>query len=277
MSEPVADLSACTAGIQGRRSDIEDRVAAIEAGHVVRILYACESGSRAWGFASRDSDWDVRFLYVHPPEWYLSVAERRDVIELPIEDDLDVSGWELRKALRLLRKGNPGLREWLYSPIVYRAAPGFLARMRTLCEEAFTPRAAVYHYLHMAEANYRGYLLGPQVRLKKYLYVLRPVLACLWIERELGQPPVEFMRLVNTLIPKGPVRTATLELLRRKTEGEELDSGPAIPELDEFLAAELARIRAAIPAPPAYGASVARLDALLWNCVMQGSDYELKP
>src|SRR6201990_2789542 len=109
---------------------VRDALAQVEAERHVRVLYACESGSRAWGFASRDSDYDVRFLYVHEPDWYLSVQDRRDVIEEPLSDELDVSGWELRKALRLLRKSNPPLLEWLKSPFVYGCDPAFFAAFR---------------------------------------------------------------------------------------------------------------------------------------------------
>lgn len=255
-----------------RRAAILQQLAAIEAepwnGAGVRILYACESGSRAWGFASRDSDWDVRFLYVHPPTWYLSVADRRDVIELPIADDLDINGWELRKALRLLRKGNPVLREWLHSPIVYRAAPGVAERLRRLAGTQASPRAALHHYLHMAQRNHREYLQGPAVRLKKYLYVLRPLLSCLWIERGLGQPPVELAQLVDILLPMGAVRTAILDRVRRKCAGEELERGPAIPALDAFLGRELVRLGEGIAIPPQAANEVAGLDASLWDAVM---------
>ena len=264
MPETVVESAAC-------ETDILRGLAAIESGQGVRILYACESGSRAWGFASRDSDWDMRFLYVHPPAWYVSVAERRDVIGLPIEGDLDINGWELRKALRLLRKGNPAIQEWLHSPIVYRSAPSFLERARTLAGAAYTPSAALYHYLHMARGNHREYLRGQKVRLKKYLYVLRPVLACLWIERGLGQPPVAFSELMDALIPEGALRLAILGLLERKASGDELDRGFSIPELDEFLTRELGRLQAGIAIPPAPCIDVARLDALLWDCVMLGS------
>lgn len=93
------------------REEILKRLTDIEGEEDVKIFYACESGSRAWGFPSADSDYDVRFLYRHPEEWYLSVdlEEKRDVIERPINDDLDISGWDLRKALKLLRKSNPPL------------------------------------------------------------------------------------------------------------------------------------------------------------------------
>lgn len=263
IDEPAAKEVSAERLAENRRA-----LAAVEAEDGVRILYACESGSRAWGFASRDSDWDLRFLYVHPPAWYLSVAERRDVIERPILDDLDLSGWELRKALRLLRKGNPVIQEWLHSPIVYERTPGFMEAIGPLADAAFAPRAALYHYLHMARGNWRGDFLGDQVRLKKYLYVLRPLLACLWLERGLGRPPVAFAELLDVLVPPGPLRLAILALLARKTAGDELGLGPAIPVLDAFLKAELARLGAGLNLPPPPGVTVECLDALLWDWVM---------
>lgn len=131
------------------RDRILESLSAIERDHGCTILLAVESGSRAWGFASQDSDYDVRFIYARPRDWYLSIAEhRRDVIELPIVDELDVNGWDLRKALRLFRKSNPPLLEWLTSPIVYRETPT-AQRMRELIPQYYSPRASFYHYLHM--------------------------------------------------------------------------------------------------------------------------------
>src|SRR5579872_572701 len=151
---------------------VRDALAQVEAERNVRVLFACESGSRAWGFASRDSDFDVRFLYVHRRDWYLSVEDRRDVIEQPIADDLDVSGWELRKALRLLRKSNPPLLEWLQSPLVYQRDAVFEAEFGALASRFYSPRRCFAHYLHMAWGNWRGYLHSREmVSLKKYLYV----------------------------------------------------------------------------------------------------------
>src|SRR4051812_41380461 len=126
----------------------------------VRVLFACESGSRAWGFASQDSDYDVRFLYVHSRDWYLSVDDRRDVIEASLPGDLDVSGWELRKALRLLRKSNPPLLEWLKSPVVYAHEPQFTVEFKALTAEFYSPTRCFAHYLHMGYNNWRHYLLG---------------------------------------------------------------------------------------------------------------------
>jgi predicted nucleotidyltransferase len=209
----------------------------------VRVLYAVESGSRAWGFASTDSDWDVRFLYVRRPEWYLSVRARRDVLEYPLTPEgLDVSGWDLKKALLLFAKSNPPLLEWLHSPIVYRETVSTAARLRGEAARGFSPRACIHHYLHMAEGNYREYLLGDTVRLKKYFYVLRPVLACRWLERHETMPPVEFAAMVDAVLPTG-LRGVLDGLVARKRAGDELKAGPRIPEINDFLDAEITRLR----------------------------------
>lgn len=231
-------------------TEIAARLAHIEAECNVRILYACESGSRAWGFASPDSDWDVRFLYVHPLDWYLSVSELRDVIELPIAEDLDINGWELRKALRLMRKSNPVLLEWLNSPIRYRMDAEFHSAMQTLAADFYSPTACFHHYLHMARGNWREYLRGSTVKLKKYLYVLRPVLACRWIEAGMGTMPVEFMRLVEAMISDSVLRAAIDQLLALKRTSGELGIGPAIPDIDAFLVAEMPRLAAVASTMP---------------------------
>jgi predicted nucleotidyltransferase len=224
---------------------VRDALTQAEAERKVRVLYACESGSRAWGFASRDSDYDVRFVYVHERDWYLSVEDRRDVIELPIAEDLDVSGWELRKALRLLRKSNPPLLEWLNSPLVYREDPIFAAEFRALADEFYSPRRCYPHYLHMAFGNWRDYLRGrEEVSLKKYLYVFRPLLACRWIERARGQVPMLFAELVENVLEEREVRRALDELVARKQSCEELAVEPSIEALSRFLEAELPRLDA---------------------------------
>lgn len=189
----------------------------IEREEQVRIVYACESGSRAWGFPSKDSDYDVRFIYVRPVEWYLSIFDKRDVIERPISDLLDINGWDLRKALNLFRKSNPPLLEWLQSPIPYFTKYSVAKQIRSVSPLSFSPKSCMYHYLHMAKGNYREYLQGEQVKIKKYFYVLRPILACGWIAKYNSMPPIEFDRLVEALIPEQSELRATVEqLLRRK-------------------------------------------------------------
>lgn len=223
---------------------IKESLAEIEREEGVRVVYACESGSRAWGFPSADSDYDVRFVYVRPTEWYLSVdvEKKRDVIERPIMDELDVSGWDLRKALMLLKKSNPPLLEWLGSPIVYREETGVAERVRGLLPHYYSPLACMHHYLHMARGNYKDYLKGDTVRVKKYFYVLRPVLAIKWIEAGYGVVPTEFGVLVERLIEDGELKKTIADLVERKRAGAELDRGPAIPVLGDFLKYELERL-----------------------------------
>jgi predicted nucleotidyltransferase len=209
----------------------------------VSILFACESGSRGWGFQSQDSDYDVRFIYVHRPEWYLSVESHRDVIEIPISGLLDINGWELRKSLRLLRKSNPALLEWLSSPIVYREHAPIMRNYRALLPLYYSPIACLHHYLSMAKGNFREYLQGEQVRTKKYLYVLRAVLACRWIEGGLGVVPMQFAALYQAVAPQeAAVRAAIDELMAQKRAGFESDRGPRINVLNGFLSGEIARV-----------------------------------
>lgn len=226
-------------------SRVQNALDHLESSRDVRVLFACESGSRAWGFASHDSDYDVRFLYVHRRDWYLSVDDRRDVIELPLADDLDVSGWELRKALRLLRKSNPPLLEWLRSPVVYRFDPLFAAQFGALATEFYSPRRCFAHYLHMARGNWKGYLQGrAQVSLKKYLYVFRPLLGCRWIERRYGPVPMEFDRLYARTLEEREVLAELQALVARKQSGDELSMAPPVPALSRFVETELARLAA---------------------------------
>lgn len=208
----------------------------IEREEQVRIVYACESGSRAWGFPSKDSDYDVRFIYVRPVEWYLSIFDKRDVIERPMSDLLDINGWDLRKALNLFRKSNPPLLEWLQSPIPYFTKYSVAKQIRSASPLSFSPKSCMYHYLHMAKGNYREYLQGEQVKIKKYFYVLRPILACGWIAKYNSMPPIEFDHLVEALIPEQSELRATVEqLLRRKKAGDELDYEPRLQVINSYL------------------------------------------
>ncbi len=210
----------------------------------IRILYACESGSRAWGFPSADSDYDVRFIYLKRAEWYLSIDEGRDVIEKNISDQLDLSGWDLKKTLKLFRKSNPPLFEWLCSPIVYLEKYSVANQLRKLLPEFYSPVSCMHHYFHMLEANYRQYLKGDRVWIKKYFYVLRPILACNWIEQGLGHVPTEFSILVNKIIQDNKLKTAINNLIIEKRDGIELYWGPKIPEISEFIDQEIVRLEA---------------------------------
>lgn len=228
---------------------IQNSLCEIQAEQDFKIIYACESGSRAWGFPSKDSDYDVRFIYVNRQDWYLSVdvEEKPDVFERPITDELDISGWELRKTLKLLRKSNPPLLEWLNSRIVYMEIRELVARLKELLPEFYSPIACAYHYLHMAQGNYREYSRGDLVWRKKYLYILRPLLAIGWIEKETAAAPMEFQTLVERLISDSDLRRAIDDLLEAKKNGKELDRGPAIPEINAFIDSEFKRLETEMP------------------------------
>lgn len=223
------------------RNEVLNRLAAAEQEHNVRVQFAVESGSRAWGFASKDSDYDVRFVYVHEPDWYLSVQKKRDVIEYPIVDDYDINGWDAAKALPLLRKCNPSLIEWLYSPLVYRCDGVFAPALRRFVEEGYSPLKGRHHYMSMAKTNYRAYLQQPKVPFKKYFYTLRPLLAVRWIEQNQSVPPVEFEALLSLLDEQPGVKDEVLTLLERKRSSTELSQVPLIRVLNDFIEEELAR------------------------------------
>lgn len=178
------------------KEKIQEQLRRIEEAENIKILLAVESGSRAWGFASPDSDYDVRFIYIRRLEDYLRLDAIRDVIELPIDDVLDINGWDLQKTLRLLYKSNPTLFEWFSSSIVYQKTE-FADEFRDLMMHYFSSKKTLYHYISMAEGNYREYLKGEIVRAKKYFYVLRPVLACRWILDRGTPPAVELLKKIG--------------------------------------------------------------------------------
>lgn len=202
---------------------IQSAIDDIEREYGVRVLYAAESGSRAWGFASPDSDYDVRFVYAHAPEWYLKVFEQRDVIERMLPGDLDVSGWELRKALRLMAKCNLAFNEWFDSPIVYRADEAFADHACQLIAHHFQPARALFHYLSMATTTHDEHLVDDTVRLKKLFYFLRPILACRWIEHARTQPPTRFAQLLAAPWVSAEERGWIAELEARKALASEGD------------------------------------------------------
>ena len=217
------------------KAEIQKELKRLESELEIKILYAVESGSRAWGFPSTNSDWDVRFIYVHKKDWYLSIDDKKDSYVEILPNDIDLSGWELRKTLKLFRKSNPPFMEWLDSPIIYKESYSTIPKLRLASHEYFNPKSCLYHYLSMAEGNLREYLKGDQVRIKKYFYVLRPVLACKWIERTNRMAPMEFEAMVESEIKDPKVKEETLSLLVRKKSGEELDWEPKISCIDEFL------------------------------------------
>lgn len=212
---------------------IKQKLHEIEQKENVKIIYCVESGSRAWGFASYDSDYDVRFIYVRPKEFYLRLDETRDVIEWQLDEVLDINGWDLKKALSLLHKSNPTFFEWCSSPIIYHSSEEWESISKVV-DKYFISKSGLYHYLNMAKNNYRIYLKNDMVRLKKYLYVLRPLLACEWILDSFTQPPMLFKSLVDKYLD-GKIKDLVDKLLEEKMNSSELGEGKKIDEINEYI------------------------------------------
>ena len=185
------------------QNHIRSIIAQLEQSKGIRILYACESGSRAWGIPSPDSDYDVRFIYVNQLDWYLSLSNQKDTISIQnAELDLDMTGWDLRKTLLLMKKSNASPLEWLRSPIVYHESPGFLRRMRQIEETCVSPNALNYHYLSMAKKFYASCSGEESVKLKTWFYGLRTALNARWVSKKEALPPVVFKETLSLAHPE---------------------------------------------------------------------------
>lgn len=230
------------------REIIQNELKEIEKSQNVRIIHCIESGSRAWGFASPDSDYDVRFIYVRPLEHYLQLGKSRDVIEWKLDDTLDINGWDIQKALRLLYNANPTLFEWNLSPIVYKSSDEW-KKVSDIMNKYFVQKSGLYHYLSMAKGNYREYLKGETVRLKKYFYVIRPLLACEWILDRKTPPPVLFTDLAEHYVDEN-IAPAIQNLIEIKKKTPEIGEGPRIDELNNYIEDKLRDIEKRIEELP---------------------------
>lgn len=227
---------------------IQNKLKEIEQAENIKILHCVESGSRAWGFASPDSDYDVRFIYLRKHEQYLRLEKTRDVIEWQLDDTLDINGWDIQKALRLLHNSNPTLFEWNASPIVYRTTEEWKA-VSDIINSYFIKKSGLYHYLSTAKSNYREYLKGETVRLKKYFHVLRPLLACKWILAEQAPPPMLFSTLMDHCLESEFVPDV-LELLKRKKQLSELGEGPRFDRINSYIESSMTQIEKCIQELP---------------------------
>ena len=231
------------------RTDIIFQLSKIEQTEGVRILYAVESGSRAWGFASPDSDYDVRFIYVRDIKYYLKLEQTRDVIEWRQDGVLDINGWDLQKTLRLLHKSNPTLFEWSNSPIVYKISEDWI-NIQQKINNFFLMKAGLSHYLSTAAGNYREYLKGETVKLKTYFYVIRPLLAAKWIIDKRSPPPMLFSELAESEL-EPEMRPTVDKLLQLKTNSPEMGEGKRIDALNTYIDETIVWLKETIDALPA--------------------------
>ncbi|MBR3898847.1 MAG: nucleotidyltransferase domain-containing protein [Elusimicrobiaceae bacterium] len=250
------------------KQKIIQKLTDLEKQHHIKIFYAVESGSRAWGFASQDSDYDVRFLYYHPPEWYFAIEKQKDNISQMDENHLlDFAGWDLKKTLKLLLKGNMSLYEWLHSPIVYKQTDVW-KDLQALAKEFYNPKVLMFSYAGLAENNYKAYANREMVKRKKYLYILRTLAACRWIAEQPTPPPIEMDKLM-TLFRHEPLIWAFLNnLIEDKKKGTELGSIAAPQAINRWIENQLSYYTQFANAMPNLQKDTRALSAFFYQTIM---------
>lgn len=221
------------------------KIKEIEEKEHVRVLHVVESGSRAWGFASPDSDYDVRFIYVRDRDSYLSLHEVKDFLDWELNEVLDINGWDLKKALQHFHKSNATLFEWANSPVVYYTTKEWKELYDNVASKYFACKSALYHYYGTANKNYHEYLLDDMVKYKKYFYVLRPILACKWIEEKKCPPPVLFDLLASGVLEED-MKPVVDDLLEKKVRMSEADKAPRIDALNQYIEKNLEYYKALV-------------------------------
>jgi uncharacterized protein len=219
---------------------IQDKLKEIEKEKSIKILYACETGSRAWGFPSPDSDYDVRVIYMHDPDWYLTLSDKKDTIEMMLDDgELDITGWDFKKCLKLLWKSNGALLERIQSPIVYHNTDGLTQMFKQYADRCFAPVAAMHHYSGMAKNSFDDIEGKDEIKLKKLFYALRATLACKWILEKDSIPPIVFITMVNELEFDEKLKNKIRSLIQLKSGKNENYVHPAEKELSDFIREQL--------------------------------------
>ncbi len=201
---------------------IRDYLNEIQQDRDIEILLACETGSRAWGFPSPDSDFDVRFIYRHKREWYLSLNERKDTIELMRDNnEIDLSGWDLKKSLGLLWKSNPPLLERIQSPVIYMVNDAFLKGINDIAAQTYSKIASMHHYLSMAKKMFTDINGHKEIKLKKLFYALRTSVACQWIMERDEMPPIVFQTMLEKLDIDAGITGKIYQLIELKSSKSE--------------------------------------------------------
>lgn len=221
------------------------KIKEIEERENIKVLHVIESGSRAWGFASPDSDYDVRFIYVRDKDFYLSLKDTKDFIDWELNEVLDINGWDLKKALQHFHKSNATLFEWSNSPVVYYTTDAWKNLYGKAARNYFACKPALYHYYGTANKNYHEYLMDDMVKYKKYFYVLRPILACKWIEEKKSPPPVLFDELVDAVL-EDDMKAAVEDLLAKKVKMSEADKAPKIEIINRYIEEKLSYYKALV-------------------------------
>jgi len=231
---------------------INEKIEQIRNEQDITILYCCESGSRGWQFPSPDSDYDVRFIYVRAFNYYLSVSDRDYDLNFPIDDKLDIYGWDIRKVLQLIRKSNTTPFEWLQSPIIYTEQEGFREELWQLSQSYFSQRSNVHHYLGIARGFMEQLAGTNEIGIKKLFYIIRPVLSAKWCLEQntiapmtigplLEQVPADVKDMIGELIAikaeameKFPIVISDRLRLYLETEYQRISDASSLLERDSF-------------------------------------------
>lgn len=201
----------------------------IELKENIKILYCVEAGSRTWGFASPNSDYDIRFIYVRPIEDYLRLDRIVDTITLNI-DDLDIVGWDIQKVLKLLNASNPTLFEWNSSPIIYRTTREWES-ISKIMDKYFSKKAAIHCYKNQAVSTYKRYLVGSTIKRKKYFEALRSILYCRYILDKGTLPSASFWDLAEKYLEENHL-SYVKSLFKVKQKDPQLLKGS--PKIDDI-------------------------------------------
>lgn len=255
------------------RNTIIEKLNTIEQDHNIRMLYACESGSRGWEFPSPDSDYDVRFIYVRTVGEYLSIKDQEDNLSFPINEELDIYGWDLRKVLKLMMKSNTTPFEWLQSPIVYQEVAGFRDELWTLAQSYFSRRSNTHHYLGIAKGALET-ALGDEIKIKKLFYVLRPLLSAKWCIEKSSIAPMTIGPLM-TLLP-AHLKQKVENLVTLKASSPEGFIVKIDPQLKQYIDEQLAFCNEASTDLPRAVFDIDYLDRFFKTTIMNHDDTGLK-
>jgi predicted nucleotidyltransferase len=222
--------------------EIVQKLNDLEIDNGITVLYACESGSRAWGFSSIDSDYDIRFIYIRKLSDYITITDKPDTLEFPIVDNLDFSGWDLKKFLQHIYKSNGVMFEWLQSPIIYYAKDTFVSDNLNLSRAHFRAKPTLYHYLGLTKRTFWDIKETDKVKIKRYFYAIRPILAAKYIIDNNEIPPMTIQSLMDTVKGISDLRTMIEDLMAEKETQEESFLIKRIPEIDNYIENEIIRI-----------------------------------
>ncbi|MFA8300206.1 MAG: DNA polymerase beta superfamily protein [Hyphomicrobiales bacterium] len=199
-------------------NQIQSYLNKLEQEYNIEILLAVETGSRAWGFPSPDSDYDIRMIYKHPVDWYISIDDPKDTIELMLDNnEIDITGWDVRKSLQLLRISNAALLERIQSNIIYKVNESFLSDLKVLSLDYYSRISTIHHYISMAKKCFEDVSNTEKYKLKRFFYGLRAALNCMYILNNADIPPISFPEVVNCLNISNECKSRIFELIQLKS------------------------------------------------------------